>query len=625
MELGYTKREIALCCSHLNFQYTEPSFFNYSSNPNLESIRDLLLPGLKHAITPKDTSDQQIMGAFQQFINKTHWQVYFKDQTNTDYNPILFKDLKRIKGDTPICGPLTKSRHPIIKTTNLILKDVRQFLRQNPVNYKAGSEHRIYKKIFQDYPGIIFVAADKNLGLVAFDVETYFNMTISHLLNQNVYIPIHKEAQELKPETWNKKIIHITQMIITHETNSFEYEYLKKFEAKNIKFEVPKFHSLAKLHKWKNKQQLCPSRPIAGARNWYTTHISTFVGEKLKPYILTSTTILKNTTELIIAIRTFNENPLPFTHFITFDVESLYTNIDITILVEQALRYYPQDIIDMIKFVLDNSYVTFNDQVYKQINGLAMGTNMAVAIANIYMSNLVDNKITQARGVKMYKRYIDDLYVLFDGTEEEAFTLKTYMNNLVPGLQFTMEISTDNAIFLDLDTFRIQEKIQYKLYQKELNKYGYITPYSCHTISTFKGWIYGELLRINKNNSTAYYYEKHKQLFLIRLLKRGYSFKMLIPIFRRQFVSFENLPKKKESLPLLPIIIPKSRRKGMDDLPQLVRKYTDDINMYLPNKIPTIVSSKVVSIGSALMRSSLTQANQEAYSKQIDALFGQDL
>ncbi len=575
-------------------------------------------------MTPKDTSDKQIIKAFEQFTNKLHWQVLLQGQDNKDFNQILFKDLKRIKGDTIICKPLIKEGHPIIETTNKINAEVRQFLIDNPADKTAGAEQRIYRKIFKDYPGIIFVAADKNLGLVALDVETYHNMTITHLLNPNVYKPIPTEAIEVKPITWNKKIKEFTPTIINPDTTKFEYDYLMKFTDSSVIFEIPKFHTLAKLHKWNHTTQpLCPSRPIAGACNWMTTHISTFVGEKLKPYILESNVILKNTTELITALKMFNQEPQPFNLFITLDVESLYTNIDITILVNEALNNYPKDIIDMIKFVLDNSYVTFNDKIYKQINGLAMGTNMAVAIANIYMMNLVDKKIEQANGVKMYRRYIDDLYILFEGTQEEALALQIYMNNLVTGLRFTMESNNNKAIFLDLETFKILGKIEYKLHQKELNKYGYITPYSCHTKSTLKGWIYGELLRINRNNSTVHYYEIHKQLFLTRLLKRGYSFKVLIPIFRRQFVLYEDLPVKKPSMPILPIIIPKSRRRGMNKLQKLIMGYKKDINASLPDKIPTIVNSKVASIGSTLMRSSLTKPNQEELTKYYT--FGEDL
>jgi hypothetical protein len=44
----------------------------------------------------------------------------------------------------------------------------------------------------------------------------------------------------------------------------------------------------------------------------------------------------------------------------------------------------------LIHFICDNDFFTYNDTIFKQQDGLAMGTNSAVNLANHYLLMLID-------------------------------------------------------------------------------------------------------------------------------------------------------------------------------------------------------------------------------------------
>ena len=53
--------------------------------------------------------------------------------------------------------------------------------------------------------------------------------------------------------------------------------------------------------------------------------------------------------------------------------------------------------------------------------------------------------------IMLWKRYIDDVFMLFKGSKEECDNLVTWLNSLYPGvIKFKYEYSTEMVEFLDL-------------------------------------------------------------------------------------------------------------------------------------------------------------------------------
>ena len=83
---------------------------------------------------------------------------------------------------------------------------------------------------------------------------------------------------------------------------------------------------------------------------------------------------------------------------------------------------------------------------------------------NIYMFS-ENNKFYN--NIKFYARYVDDTFIIFNGTLRQIEKLKHYLNSLSKNIQFTLETEVDNKLhFLDLTVTKYVNKFHYKIYRK---------------------------------------------------------------------------------------------------------------------------------------------------------------
>jgi hypothetical protein len=213
---------------------------------------------------------------------------------------------------------------------------------------------------------------------------------------------------------------------------------------------------------------------------------------------------------------------------------------------------------DLAQFILFNNYLSFNNQVYLQLRGTAMGTPFAVTFACIYMSMLEMEAIKVCKTHHpafipplLLSRYIDDIFAIFDTTLSASLFFTTF-NTLRPTIKLTFNISSPSQPFLDLTIFKgprftSSNQLDTTLYQKPINKYQYISPESFHPHRTFTNFIHSELRRYRLACTHDTDFSLLKSLFSTRLTARGYP-----PNFiEKQFNSFTatrnelliNLPK----------------------------------------------------------------------------------
>ena len=130
------------------------------------------------------------------------------------------------------------------------------------------------------------------------------------------------------------------------------------------------------------------------------------------------------------------------------DVTSLYTNIPQedqnktsipTPLNEQALR-----------LILQETSFEFNGKNYLQTHGTAVGTKLAVSFANIFMAKVETDILSQSVTKPLvWKRFIDDVFSLWDVSREKITNFIELANKHHPTIKFTAEISDTETTFLD--------------------------------------------------------------------------------------------------------------------------------------------------------------------------------
>ena len=126
----------------------------------------------------------------------------------------------------------------------------------------------------------------------------------------------------------------------------------------------------------------------------------------------------------------------------------------------------------MIEFLVDNIYVRFGGQPFRQTAGIAMGTNSAPLLADFFLysyeNEFLDKLIKEgkrklARKFSLSYRYIDDL-ISFSNKRFNEFMSDIYPKELT--IPETTE-STSAASYLDLLFTRDENNnITTKLYQK---------------------------------------------------------------------------------------------------------------------------------------------------------------
>ncbi|XP_015757812.1 PREDICTED: uncharacterized protein LOC107337209 [Acropora digitifera] len=185
---------------------------------------------------------------------------------------------------------------------------------------------------------------------------------------------------------------------------------------------------------------------------------------------------------------------------ISFDVESLFTNVSIEYAVQAALQslhndpslpdhttHNPTHIADLLNFVLKSTYFKYNGSLYEQQAGAPMGSPVSAVIADLYMEAFEEQALTTApEPPRIWKRYEDDTFTI---TKKNMDNFLNHLNQQHPSIRFTMETENDNKIaFLDsLVTREPDGKLHTSVYRKPTHAVQYLAYDSHHPLSVKRG------------------------------------------------------------------------------------------------------------------------------------------
>ena len=333
----------------------------------------------------------------------------------------------------------------------------------------------------------------------------------------------------------------------------------KTLKTENIR--TPNFYILPKIHK-----ELCPGRPILSANGCPTEKISGYIDAYINPLVQQTPSYIKDTTHFLQLIHEI-QTPLPEnTLLVTLDVSSLYTNIphDETILaVKETMKSKNLNpnlikwISKLLSHVLTKNAFQFNEEIYLQTRGTAMGTIVAPASANLFMNKL-ETKALHDYPLKplIWKRFIDDIFCIWTHGEKELIKFFTYLNQLHQTIKFTYEYSAEHITFLDTTVHYLNKELYTDLFCKKTDLHGYLHYHSAHPDKCKTSSPYSQILRIKRICTHEIDFIKHQYKLVHYYKQRGYPLSILL----------ENI-KKAQKINRQDLLYPQNKIQKVDTKP----------------------------------------------------------
>ena len=524
------------------------------SNKKLSNDQiNLLAKGLKFIPTPVTKHPQvkrQILRDFDKFARRMRLMYIFHGQ-DSEPHPFHVKStweppiqrsvalesyLEEVKSELADLK-LTKPKNNLLPTERMALKALK---RDNEINIKK---------------------ADKGTTIVVMNAQDKKQEGQIQLNNINHYRPLETP---MVAETKHK----VQQLIndLYHGTHIDEITKTWLCQTPNPP-RIPEFYTLTKIHK-----PTAVGRPIISGCDGPTEKLSSFVDKLLQPIAIQQKSYLKDSTDFINFIE---KTKVPTdVILVSMDVTSLYTNIPQEEGIQTVCRAYetfyvnkppiPTPLLEQaLRLILQENSFQFNGKNYLQIHGTAMGTKMAVAFANIFMSKVETEIISQsAFRPLVWKRYIDDIFSLWIINREEILQFIEQANSHHPTIKFTAEVSETEATFLDTTIHKGERFLKYSILDvrthfKPTETFQYTHFTSSHPPGVKKGFIKGEALRLLRTNSSKKIFEEKIETFKSNLLERGYPEKLIQTTLLE--VKFEGRklalqPKHKENKRILPFV-----------------------------------------------------------------------
>ena len=136
---------------------------------------------------------------------------------------------------------------------------------------------------------------------------------------------------------------------------------------------------------------------------------------------------------------------------VSVDFDSLFTNVPVLETINIILdRLFPTNkstvhgmnkdkFESLLKLAMTDSYFTFNDQLHRQIDGVAMGSPLGPIFTNIFMS-AHESKWLEKCLMKplLYRRYVDETLLIFKENDNVS-DFVSFLNIQHPNLHFTYE------------------------------------------------------------------------------------------------------------------------------------------------------------------------------------------
>ena len=255
--------------------------------------------------------------------------------------------------------------------------------------------------------------------------------------------------------------------------------------------------------------EVSPSnRLIVSCKGTLADHISVCVVSIFLNVLDKIPSFLKDAIDFLYKLNDITHLVTPDSLFVTMDVNSLHTNITHSDGVEACRSFITMNTIEqtlindiptLVDFILKHNLFVFDDEQYLQTNGLAIGTKMAPAYANIFIYYIQNTLFVSYNSrPTAYFRHIDDIFLFWPHGIDTLQTFLENANRTHPNMSFTHRYFSTAVSFLDVIIKINIESIFTTLYKKNTDNHRYLHHTSCHPMQV-KNSIIFRASQIQKN------------------------------------------------------------------------------------------------------------------------------
>ena len=274
--------------------------------------------------------------------------------------------------------------------------------------------------------------------------------------------------------------------------------------------------------------------------NSYYYNLASYLYALLTPFIPTAYC----TKDSFTFIKDIQEVSTQDSFMVLYDVCSLFTNIPLSETIDIAiklilenkkdLKFSENELTKLFCFATAQTHFYFDGKIFDQVDGVAMGSPLGPALANLFMGYYKQKWLESDHGrlVKFYRRYVDDIFCFFEN-EHQAQTFLDFLNIQHPNLNFTIEKQHMKQLpFLDVLNTRSGRLIT-SAYRKSTFT-GLLQNYDSFVPSTYKKGLIKTLIdrTFRLNNIWAGFHLDLEKLKVI-LQKNEYPLKLIDkPLYR---------------------------------------------------------------------------------------------
>ena len=528
--------------------------------------------GLTFIPTSRVIPVSNIINSKNALIRNIKLRSYFtnREKNNSNFNRYQFVNKSTW---TPDIGRLDAGTRGCI---DKIERDTENYIRHNTLDntkirnkckYNLTREEVMSIRALQEDTSIVIKPFDKGGGTTILNKTNYINEAHRQLYNQKYYTKLDKLATAETASNIHKVV---DAMYKEGHITDKQLEYLTGPEE----FRPRTFYLLPKIHKPKSKwpdKQMPEGRPIVSDIDSESYRISEFIEYHINPLSVKHASYIKNSFEFVNRIRNRKVKSTAF--IVTGDVSALYTNmhIDRSInCVRKALEANQnpdrpdQHIIELLNITMRTNDFEFNGEYFLQKLGTAMGKRYAPSLANIYMIDFDEAAMNGFRiKPKLYFRYLDDIFFIWEGTEEQLKEYEEFLNTILPDIKITLEYNKNSNSFLDTTIYKQQESeqctLQTRVFFKDTDTHQLLHCDSAHPAHTFKGITKSQYIRFKRLSSTKADYIQTCKIFNAYLKHRGYTSSKLRKEMHEIWNNHSEKPKptelqKEKSTTVFPII-----------------------------------------------------------------------